>query len=461
MKNNLKFITLTNDGYLELTLNCILSLDKLQIKDNIECYCIGENCSKKLSNLVKVKKLDVDKKYHNMKIFKNIHWDYITYIKLVIIYANLLENKYVCLTDGDIVFENKNFLKYCKERIDNYDIIIQNDSLQDNNYSKLCSGFMFIKSNSNTLKYFNPKNISFKSFKNDQEYINSIINNLNYFVLPLNLFPNGSYFYKFNKNLSPYLIHFNWILGNQKKDKMIEYNKWYLKEKKKNKCFDLCYCITLIETEEGKRRWNKISQHSFFKDYINKFLGTYGKKRKKNIYDNKIVNLIWDYGVWKNMESNMIKMTDSEIGVSISHYKLWLKLINSQDCNSMLILEDDACKTIINFEFLLNKIYENVPQDWDIILLGFWLHRGSKKDKKINDFIYKVHDFVLLHSYLISRKGAKKLLNLLPINMPIDSFISNNSDKLNIYRHNYVKNNHSYLISQNFETGQIVHTNNL
>ena len=67
----------------------------------------------------------------------------------------------------------------------------------------------------------------------------------------------------------------------------------------------------------------------------------------------------------------------------------------------------------------------------------------------------------MLHSYIISRKGAKKLLNLLPINMPIDSFISNNSDTINIYRHNYVKNNHSYLISQNFETGQIVHTNNL
>ena len=41
----------------------------------------------------------------------------------------------------------------------------------------LCAGFMFIKSNEKTLKYFNPKNILQKSFykgNHDQTYLNKI-----------------------------------------------------------------------------------------------------------------------------------------------------------------------------------------------------------------------------------------------------------------------------------------------
>ena len=461
MKNNIKFITLTNDGYIDLTLNCIKSLDNLSINENIECYCIGNKSYDTFCDIVKTKKLKIDEKFNNLKIFKNKHWDYITYIKLVIIYANLLENKYVCLTDGDIVFENSKFMDYCKDRITNYDLIIQNDSLSDNDHSKLCSGFMFIKSNSNTLKYFNPKNIDFNSFENDQEYINSVIKYMNYFVLPLKLFPNGNYYYKFNNELNPYIIHFNWILGYDKINKIKTCKKWYIKKYEKSNNFDSCFCITLIETEEGKRRWNVISNQSIFKNYVKKFLGTYGKKRNKKIYDNKIVNLKWDYGLWKNQRSNIINMTDSEIGVSLSHYRLWKKLLETSDINSMMILEDDATKTAKNFDLILNNIMLNVPNDWDIILLGFWLHRGIKNDKKINNLIYKVSDFVLLHCYIINKKGAKKLIDLLPINMPIDSFISQHSDKINIYRHNYVRNNHSILITQDFKIGQIVHTNNL
>ena len=39
--------------------------------------------------------------------------------------------------------------------------------------------------------------------------------------------------------------------------------------------------------------------------------------------------------------------------------------------------------------------------------------------------------------YIINYKCAKKLLQYLPMNAPIDSWLSNLSSKINIYRHNY------------------------
>jgi GR25 family glycosyltransferase involved in LPS biosynthesis len=73
---------------------------------------------------------------------------------------------------------------------------------------------------------------------------------------------------------------------------------------------------------------------------------------------------------------------------------------------------------------------KDVPSDWDMILLGFWLHKGDNGSEIIKNRIYKVKDFVLLHSYIINKKGALKFLNLTPIDMPIDSWISKYSDRV-------------------------------
>ena len=36
-------------------------------------------------------------------------WNKLTYNKFDIIHKELLENEYVCFTDGDIVYQNQNF----------------------------------------------------------------------------------------------------------------------------------------------------------------------------------------------------------------------------------------------------------------------------------------------------------------------------------------------------------------
>jgi hypothetical protein len=99
---------------------------------------------------------------------------------------------------------------------------------------------MFIQSNPNTLSLFNPSCMEDK--KNivgwdDQIYVNQIKDRLTYKKLPLELFPNGRFYYSsndrnrfslFKKKLHPFLIHFNWVVGHEKQNKMKYFKKWFI-----------------------------------------------------------------------------------------------------------------------------------------------------------------------------------------------------------------------------------------
>ena len=231
MLQDVAFITLTNDGYIEYTENCLKSLEKINSDCNLNCYCIGKKGYEYLNNKKYTCFLIDEEENNNFQIFRQGNWSNITFNKFVIIYENLLKYKYVCITDGDIVFENDFFLQYLLENIESNDLLIQTEYIDDKNFV-LCSGFMFIKSNSNTLNFFNPKYIEHKkntSGWDDQVYINNNKHKLKYKMLPIELFLNGKYYYNNNNIIkNPYLIHFNWIVGHEKKEKMRKYGKWYL-----------------------------------------------------------------------------------------------------------------------------------------------------------------------------------------------------------------------------------------
>ena len=222
-------MTLTNTGYVNYTLNCLKSLENINYSPLPHSYCIG----KEGYNLLKSKGYETtlidEEDNSNFQTIRKGNWANITFNKFKIIHENLLKYKYVCITDGDIVYENKDFIKYLLNNIGDNDLLIQNDTMSDDDNSELCSGFMFIQSNENTLKLFNPKLIKInKEMWDDQIYINEIKNKLKYKKLPLNLFPTGKYYYRNFKNITPYLIHFNFIIGHQKKGVMMLHNKWYI-----------------------------------------------------------------------------------------------------------------------------------------------------------------------------------------------------------------------------------------
>lgn len=229
---SIKFITLTNNGYIDYTLNCLKSLELINFEKQLYCYSIGEECHKILQSkgynsiLLNTPNIE-DTKF---AIFRKGNWHNITKRKFEIIHKELLENKFVCITDGDIVFLEKNFMNYCLDYIEDNELVIQNDKSSDNNHENLCSGFMFIKSNQKTIDLFNPTSVAkdVKEGWGDQNYVNNIKTKLKYKALPINLFPNGRYYYKENKRLNPMMIHFNYVKGHDKKRIMKQYRKWYL-----------------------------------------------------------------------------------------------------------------------------------------------------------------------------------------------------------------------------------------
>jgi hypothetical protein len=233
----ISFISLTNDGYMDYTLNCIESLKRINYDiKNLTCYCIGDKCYNRIKDIgCNVENISDENK--NMVEYGSKNWGNVLKYKSYIIQLNLNQNDYVCITDGDIVYEKNGFIEDCLEKIQNekLDMICQSgDKIKEHNKNynnSICCGFMFIKSNNITKKLFDYKNLIISDNWKEQPYIINRIKKLNIKVKTLDpiLYPNGSIYYRFNKEIkSPYLIHFNWVIGDKKKEMMKKYNKWYI-----------------------------------------------------------------------------------------------------------------------------------------------------------------------------------------------------------------------------------------
>ncbi len=232
---SLAFITLTNDGYIYYTINCLESLKRINTPVFPTCYCVGDKSHLAISNAGynSVLLADDNNNTKEFQVFRKGNWSNITFKKFEIIYENLRKFDYVLFTDGDIIFENPDIIKYLMDNIGNADILIQNDTMTDGDINQLCTGFMLVRSSSITRQFFNP--IYSRKYTNiegldDQAYLNSVKFKLNFKLLPLDLFPNGQYFYANSQRLTPYMIHFNWCVGHVKKEKMLAYKKWFLPE---------------------------------------------------------------------------------------------------------------------------------------------------------------------------------------------------------------------------------------
>ena len=226
------FITLTNSGYVDYTLNCYESLKNINSKLVLQSFCIGKEGFDILTQKGH-KCTFIENRITEFQSYKNsVDWWYITLSKLSLIYVGLLNNDYVLLTDGDIVYEKNGFCDYLLENIGDNDMLCQQEGFDENGDMYYCTGFMFIKSNEKTIDFFHEKNTSTcirnDGIIDDQDYINLNLDKIKIAPLPLELFPNGRYYYENSENISPYMIHFNWVVGHEKKEKMKKHGKWFL-----------------------------------------------------------------------------------------------------------------------------------------------------------------------------------------------------------------------------------------
>ncbi len=233
--NNYVAITYTTNGYTDFTHNLLSSIEKNNVDINIKVFSLDKKATKYFESKG-IESVEFNSKYiesQDEMFFQNSdNFGYLMMAKFEIIYQELLKNNYVLYIDGDIVIK-KDIIKYLFAVKRNYDIIFQDDKRPSKpNLINLCAGFMFIKSNKKTLKFFNPDNLNAKkisSYKtHDQTYINKNKSRFNYGVLSLDMFPNGAHYYKNYEYLNPSIIHFNYVIGEEKINTIKKHNEWYL-----------------------------------------------------------------------------------------------------------------------------------------------------------------------------------------------------------------------------------------
>jgi len=231
--SELNFFTFTNKGYVDYTKNLLLSNKLNNSEADIKVYCLDDSSFNIFSEIHKnvelFEKEDFADKYFSQA---DENFGNLMLVKFELIYRELLQNKNTIYVDGDIVFK-KNFLNYLKNYSKDSDIIFQNDLRPSKpNREWVCAGFMYIKSNETTKEFFKPTRKLIRKFTkyktHDQSYINKNRKKFKYTILPLDDFPNGAHFYEYSKSLDPYIIHFNYVRGDEKLNLMKKHGEWYL-----------------------------------------------------------------------------------------------------------------------------------------------------------------------------------------------------------------------------------------
>ncbi len=232
---NFESITFTNSGYLDFTENLLTSSKVNKVNLNLNIYTLDEKATTYFQNIHdKITILEEGNEYEELQEFKAGGFGDLMVKKFECIYRSLLLNDYVLYIDGDITVKH-NFTDTLLDISikNNLDILFQNDRNPKKPLLRnVCAGFMLIKSNKKTLKFFNPgqkvikKIIKYRTF--DQTHVNKSLSKFKYQILPLDKFPNGPYFYENFEEIEPWMIHFNYVTGEEKKELMRKYDEWYL-----------------------------------------------------------------------------------------------------------------------------------------------------------------------------------------------------------------------------------------
>lgn len=229
--------TVTNYGYLLYTRNMLKSLEPFGLDKAVMILCLDQ----KSAGILRTLGYSVSDKETDVAQFcpwNTEGYDKICYLKLEWIHSLLL-TKNVVMIDGDIVFRKNpwdDILQW--QNHSPTDTWIQNDGMTDSARENLCTGYQMIRSNPRMRTLYDCKSERGQHQysrcalqNNDQTYFNLYIKPYcTVRALPLKDYPNGGVFYRDAAELSPVLVHFNWVVGHEKKGKMKEHNMWLLTE---------------------------------------------------------------------------------------------------------------------------------------------------------------------------------------------------------------------------------------
>lgn len=177
--------------------------------------------------------------------------------------------------------------------------------------------------------------------------------------------------------------------------------------------------IWIINLDRRTDRLEDLYMHyPFLKQYANRFSAVDGKELQITPSISKLI------------EGNDFINKKSVTAVALSHIMLWAQLVADDSVNSYLILEDDVRFNLLEWQKEWNKISEKIPEDAELLYLGGILPGNKAAYKEcinaINDVwaTIKPNEYFTpgrptntfhfcAYSYIITKSGAKKLLEVL------------------------------------------------
>jgi GR25 family glycosyltransferase involved in LPS biosynthesis len=137
-------------------------------------------------------------------------------------------------------------------------------------------------------------------------------------------------------------------------------------------------------------------------------------------------------------KARRIKMTPQEIAVALSHIEVW-KLVAVSNVPYTLILEDDVYfrrgfTQSLDAAWLDIINHSSKGAAFDILFLSFQEVGISSKVKMPQTRLVHKPDRGIWQAsgYVLSREGAQKLLNMLPVYGPVDLWLNLQFDKLEV-----------------------------
>ena len=130
-----------------------------------------------------------------------------------------------------------------------------------------------------------------------------------------------------------------------------------------------------------------------------------------------------------------IEMSRQEIAVAMSHIGVW-KFIASGEPSYSLVLEDDVYFRA-HFERLADRAWAELHRERksvDILYLSFKEAKTKAQRREDSGQVFRpVRGLWQLSGYVLSRDGARKLLELLPVRGPVDLWMNLQFDKLEVF----------------------------
>jgi len=232
---NTRIFCCTNYGYMEYTLNFIEFYKRLNAVWKLHVYCMDKKSYEIIKLIKEVIAHDLPiPGFEDFYSWGQAEYKQICYYRYKIIYPLFKRNsvKYIIHFDTDIALlkDPVDFMiDFMKTH--NCDIAGQCDEksvicVNHQSCPNICGGCFILRNNDATLRLCTESSYinTIQQYHSDQAYFNTTLKHKMSF--PTNLFIHPPKDVLLNEN--SYIYHFNWMIGDIKKEKMKEKNYWLL-----------------------------------------------------------------------------------------------------------------------------------------------------------------------------------------------------------------------------------------